>query len=179
MPASLGPPVPGPVAPYHPCALLPDTMAESPLPPRPAALGSPLASGSSPLGPPRWITGTPPIIARMCFPRGSGCLKIPYDLEPRFSSTKFLCRLRATKTLLRWATEERSRACLVACRACEQHKWQRWNTASAALTTMLAGMRATCAAGGSRARGWCGQEHFSCTLPLCAECTGTSEESHP
>ena len=38
----------------------------------------------------------------MCFPRGSGCLKIPYELEPRFRSTKFLCRLRATKTLLRW-----------------------------------------------------------------------------
>ena len=105
MPASSGPPVPGPVAPSHPCALLPDTMAESPLPPRPAALGSHLASGSSPLCPPRWITGTPPIIARMCFPRGSGCLKIPYELEPRFNSTKFWCRLRATKTPLRWADE--------------------------------------------------------------------------
>jgi hypothetical protein len=33
-----------------------------------------------------------------------------------------------------WAAEERSRACLVTCRACEQHKWQRWNNASATLT---------------------------------------------
>jgi hypothetical protein len=99
MPAASRPPVPGPVAPSHPCARLPDTRAESPRPPRPAALGSHLASGSSPLGPPRWITGTPPLIARMCFPTGSGCLKMPYEREPRFRSTTFLWRLRATKTL--------------------------------------------------------------------------------
>jgi hypothetical protein len=88
--------------PYHPCALLPDTIAGgSPLPPRPAAPGYHPASGSSPLSPPQWITGTPPSISRMFFPSGSGCLKIPYGLEPRVSSTAFLCRLRATKMLLR------------------------------------------------------------------------------
>src|SRR6266545_7603607 len=102
MPASLGPRVPATAAPSHPCALLPDTMAGTPLPPHPATLGSHPVSGSSPLFPPRWITGTPPIILRMCFPTGSACLKIPYGLELRFRSTAFLCRLRATKTLFRW-----------------------------------------------------------------------------
>jgi hypothetical protein len=38
---------------------LPETMSGSPLPPRPAALGSHLAFGSSPLCPPRWTTDTP------------------------------------------------------------------------------------------------------------------------
>ena len=33
-----------------------------------------------------------------------------------------------------WAVEERRRACPVACRSCEQHQWQRWNNARAALT---------------------------------------------
>jgi hypothetical protein len=33
----------------------------------------------------------------------------------------------------RWATEERSSACLVACRACAQHQGQQWKNASAAL----------------------------------------------
>ena len=100
-PASAGPPVPGPVAPSHPCALRPDPMAERPLPPRPAALGSHRASGASPRCPPRWRTGPPPIIARLCCPSGSGCLTMPYALAPRCSSTKCWCRLRATKTLLR------------------------------------------------------------------------------
>jgi hypothetical protein len=54
------------------------------------------------------------------------------------------CHVRAEvaagrSTASRWATEERSRACLVACRACGQHKWQRWKTASAALTRMRCG----------------------------------------
>jgi hypothetical protein len=106
-PAASGPSVAGTVAPSHPCALLPETVAGSPLPPGPAALGSHLPSGSAPLFPPRWLTDTPPIIARMFFPRGAGCLKIPYGLEPRFRSTPLLCRLRATTTLLRYALQER------------------------------------------------------------------------
>jgi len=43
----------------------------------------------------------PPTISRMCFPSGAACLKIPYGVEPRFSSTTLLCRLRATKTFIR------------------------------------------------------------------------------
>jgi hypothetical protein len=46
-----------------------------------------------------------PIIARMCFPRGAGWLKIPYAVAPRFRSTVLLWRLRATTTLLRSAYE--------------------------------------------------------------------------
>jgi hypothetical protein len=45
----------------------------------------------------------PPIIARMCLPRGSGYLTILYGVEPRFRATAFLCRLRVTKTLFRSA----------------------------------------------------------------------------
>jgi hypothetical protein len=107
-PASSGPPVPATAALYHPCARLPDTMAGTPLPPCPATRGSHPMSGASPLCPPRWITGTPFISSRMCFPRDSGCLKIPYGLEPRFRSTALLCRLRATKTLIRWADKQGS-----------------------------------------------------------------------
>jgi hypothetical protein len=105
MPASSGPPVPGTVPPSPPSALFPETAAGSPLPPRPAALGSPPASGASPLCPPCWSTGTPPIIAEMFFPRGAGCLKIPYRVAPRFRSTPFLCRRRATKTLIRYVAK--------------------------------------------------------------------------
>src|SRR5882724_4576212 len=105
MPASSGLRVPATAALDHPCALLPDTMTGTPLPPRPATRGSHPVSGSSPLGPPRWITDTPFISSRMFFPRDAGCLKIPYGLAPRFRSTAFLCRRRATKTLLRSAVE--------------------------------------------------------------------------
>ena len=51
----------------------------------------------------------PPTISRMCFPSGAACLKIPYGVEPRFSSTKFLCRLRATKTFSRSSASEQHR----------------------------------------------------------------------
>jgi Putative transposase len=103
LPASSGPPVPSTVAPSPPGALLPETMAGSSLLPHPAALGSPVASGSSPLCPPHCLTETLRLISRMCFPTGSRCLKIPYGLELRFRSTALLWRLRATKTLIRWA----------------------------------------------------------------------------
>jgi hypothetical protein len=43
----------------------------------------------------------------MCFPSGAGYLKIPDKVVPRFRSTPFLCRLRATKTLLRSADQVR------------------------------------------------------------------------
>jgi hypothetical protein len=93
--------LPRTVAPCHPCALRPDTVAEGALLPRAAAPASSPASRSSRLFPPRSITGTPPTISHMFFPSGAGCLKIPYGLEPRSSSTALLCRLRATKTLFR------------------------------------------------------------------------------
>jgi hypothetical protein len=158
---------PPPAAPSPPCALRPDPRAGTPRPPRPAPRASPLGSGASPLCPPRGITAPPCITSRLFCPTDAGCLNLPAGRAPRCRSPACWCRLRATKTFFRWATEERRRACMVACRACEQHKWQRWNTASAALTRMLAGMRATCASGGSRARGLRGQEHFPCTVPLC------------
>jgi hypothetical protein len=59
MPASSGPLVPATAAPDPLCALLPDTIAGTPLPPRPATRASHPLSGSSPLGPLRWITATP------------------------------------------------------------------------------------------------------------------------
>jgi hypothetical protein len=45
---------------------------------------------------------SPPSPAQIFSSRGAGWIKIPYGLLPRFSSTAFLCRLRATKTLIRW-----------------------------------------------------------------------------
>ena len=59
MPASSGPLGPATAAPYPLCALLPDTIAGTPLPPRPATLAPHPLSGSSPLCPLRWITATP------------------------------------------------------------------------------------------------------------------------
>jgi hypothetical protein len=46
----------------------------------------------------------PPGFARMCFPRGAGCLNIPDGVTQRFRSPPCLCRLRATKTLIRSAS---------------------------------------------------------------------------
>jgi Putative transposase len=100
-PASSGPRVPRPVASSHPSPLLPEPMAGHRLPPPLAALGSHPASGFSPLCPLRRITGTSLLISHMGFPSGAGCLTIPYGLAPRFRSTPFLWRLRATKTLIR------------------------------------------------------------------------------
>ncbi len=73
-------------------------------PPPRAARGSPPASGCSPCGPVRRITGTPLILSHMCFPRGAGCLTIPSGRAPRFRSTPWCWRLRATTTLLRSAS---------------------------------------------------------------------------
>jgi Putative transposase len=100
-PASSGPLLPPTAALYHLCALLPHTMAGTPLFPRPAILVSHPRPGPSPLCPPLWTTTTPRINSRICFQSDSGDLKIPYKLARRFRSTAFLCRLRATKTLLR------------------------------------------------------------------------------
>jgi Putative transposase/Transposase zinc-binding domain len=100
-PGSSGRPVLATVAPCHACALLPAPMAGRARLPHPAALGAHLAAESSPLGPPRWITKTPPTLSRLCFPPGAGCLTIPSGLVGRFRSTALLWRLRATTTLLR------------------------------------------------------------------------------
>jgi hypothetical protein len=49
----------------------------------------------------RWLARHAPTIARMCFPSGTACLKMPSGLEPRVRATTLLCRLRATKTFIR------------------------------------------------------------------------------
>jgi hypothetical protein len=48
---------------------------------------------------------SPPSPAQIFSSSGAGWIKIPYELPQRFRSTAFLCRLRATKTLIRWADE--------------------------------------------------------------------------
>ena len=50
---------------------------------------------------PRQSAGGPPPLAQMFFPSGSDWLKIPHGPGQRVSPTEFLCRLRATKTLIR------------------------------------------------------------------------------
>jgi hypothetical protein len=101
--ASAGPRVPETVASSHPSPLLPATMAGLRLPPPLATLDSHQAPAPSPLCPRRGITGSHLIRARLCFPSAAGRLKIPEEVVQRFRSTPCLCRLRATKTLLRWA----------------------------------------------------------------------------